>query len=122
MATSPLNRFPSTTTGQSRSAPPTAKRTTPSQRMASPSRVQNSFRSVQAGRKAASTPIGERAAMTQRLPRSSRTPGLMFPPTKSDAPAMTKTAAASAISAGWEKKAAGPPPAEDGQAEIGGGG
>jgi hypothetical protein len=49
-ATNPLNRRPSTTTGQIRNAPPAAKRTTPSQRMASPSRVQNSFRSVYAGR------------------------------------------------------------------------
>jgi hypothetical protein len=46
MATNPLNRRPSTKTGQIRSTPPPAKRTTPSQRMASPSRVQNSFRSV----------------------------------------------------------------------------
>src|SRR5690348_18453039 len=34
MATNPLNRRPSTKTGQIRSAPPAAKRTTPSQRMA----------------------------------------------------------------------------------------
>jgi hypothetical protein len=45
--------------------------------------------------------------MTQRLPRSSRTPGLMFPPTNSAAPAMTKSATTSAINAGWEKKAPG---------------
>src|SRR5215469_16067631 len=39
MATSPLKRCPSTNTGQIRSAPPAAERTTPNQRMASPSTV-----------------------------------------------------------------------------------
>jgi hypothetical protein len=79
------------------------------QRTASPSMVQRLIRSVQAGTKAAMTPISPKAAMTQRLPRSSRIPGLMFPPTKSDATAVAKTATVSATSAECEKKADIPP-------------
>jgi hypothetical protein len=45
----------------------------------------------------------------QRLPRSSRTPELRFPPAKKAAPDSAKCAIVSAISAGWEKKAASPP-------------
>jgi hypothetical protein len=50
-----------------------------------------------------------KAARTQRLPRSSRTPGLRFPPTKNAAPTMIKSTTVSAMSAGWEKNAANPP-------------
>jgi hypothetical protein len=42
-----------------------------------------------------------KAAMTQRLPRSSRTPALRFPPAKSAAPDSANSAIASAVSAGW---------------------
>jgi hypothetical protein len=49
------------------------------------------------------------------LPRSSRIPALKFPSANSDAPARTHRAtSASAIRAGWEKKARKPAPAEDG--------
>jgi hypothetical protein len=41
-----------------------------------------------------------KAAMTQRLPRSSRTPALRFPPAKSAAPDSANSAIASAVSAG----------------------
>jgi hypothetical protein len=71
--------------------------------------VQRLIRSVQAGTKAAMTPISPKAAMTQRLRRSLRIPGLMVPPTKSDATAVAKTATVSAASAGCEKKADIPP-------------
>src|ERR1700686_1412150 len=49
------------------------------------------------------------AAMTHRLPRSSRTPGLRFPPAKTAAPDSAKSAIERAISAGLEKKAEKPP-------------
>src|SRR5258708_24641235 len=42
----PVKRLPSTKTGHRRSAPPAAKRTTPSHRIVSPSIVQKSMRSV----------------------------------------------------------------------------
>ena len=46
---------------------------------------------------------------TQRFERSSRTPGLRFPPLKSAAMAMARVAMIRAIRAGWEKNAANPP-------------
>src|SRR5262249_40910023 len=54
-------------------------------------------------------PITPKAASTQRLPLSSRSPGLRFPLLNSATPVSTKPTATSAISGGWEKKAAKEP-------------
>src|SRR3984893_2837539 len=118
MATSPLNRWPSTNIGQIRSAPPAAKRTTPSQRMVSPSRVQNPARSVHAGRKASSSPISAKTTMTQRSARSSRTPELRFPPLKSITPDSTKKSDRKNNQGRVGEEGGKPAPAEDGEPEI----
>src|SRR5580698_7835400 len=47
--------------------------------------------------------------MIHRLPRSSRTPGLTFPPARTDTTPSIRVTTVSATSAGWEKKAANPP-------------
>src|SRR5204863_3891069 len=67
IATKPLNRSPSTKTGQIRNAPPAAKSATPSQRIVSASIVHNSLRSVNAGRYALRNPI---------IPKTGRTPAV----------------------------------------------
>src|SRR5215467_6148355 len=92
-----------------RSVPPIANRITPNQRTVSPSRIQISLRSAQAGTTASSRPITPKAPITQRLLRSSRTPELRFPPAKSAIPDITQNATANAMSAGTEKNAATPP-------------
>ena len=62
------------------------------------------------GKYAPNSPTTAKAAKTQRLPRSSRTLVLRFPPAKNDAPANMPSTTASAISAGCEKNVARPPP------------
>src|SRR5215469_1888048 len=109
MATSPLNREPSTKTGHKRSAAPRRYTITPTQRVVSPSKVQKPMRSAYGGTTALRSETRPKAMNTHRFWRSSFSPELRFALLKGTRTITPRVTAAKAINGGWLTNAVHPP-------------